>query len=233
MTGQLGLPLSPSKDSRFDNFLGLSGSYKQTINFLKGQFGLDQENVVYLWGAEGSGRTHLSQAVCHHWLELDKTVQYLPLSEFREYPPEQLMADLELLDLVCIDEINLVADHSNWLNELFHFFNRGRAQRSCLLVTGDAPPAQLGLGLADLQSRLSAATVFQLPGYSDAEKIQVLQFRAKQLGLHLADAPAQFLLNRAPRQLEVLIQKLHELDRSSLVYQRRLSIPFMKQVFCW
>ena len=233
MTEQMSLALSLGDDSRFDNFLALPGAGMQVVNFLQNKFSRDQENIVYLWGAQGCGRSHLLQASCHRWLRQGKSVQYLPLSELHDYPPEQVMASLEDIDLVCIDEINRVADQSSWLDELFHFFNRGRERGNCLLVSAGVPPAQLDFGLADLQSRLSAATVFQLPGYSDDEKMQVLQYRAEGLGLELSDEAAQFLLNRAPRQLELLIEKLHELDHSSLVHQRKLSIPFIKQVFRW
>lgn len=233
MTEQMSLALSLRDDCRFDNFLALSEAGSQVVAFLEQRFSSQLEKAVYLWGADGSGRSHLMQAVCHDWLGRDKSVQYLPLTELRNYPPEQVMADLEYLDLVCIDEVNLVADQDSWLEQLFHFFNRSRAREGCLLISADAPPSQLGLSLADLQSRLSASTVFQLPSYSDPEKIRILQFRARCLGLQLSNEAAQFLLNRAPRQLGLLVEKLRELDHSSLVHQRRLSIPFIKEVFSW
>ena len=233
MTEQMSLALSLRDDCRFDNFLALPGAGTQIVAFLEQRFSSQLENLVYLWGADGSGRSHLMQAVCHHWLGQGKSVQYLPLSELRDSPPEQVMADLEYLDLVCIDEVNLVANKANWLDQLFHFFNRSRERAGCLLISADMPPAQLGLSLADLQSRLSASTVFQLPSYSDPEKIQILQFRAQCLGLQLSNEAAQFLLNRAPRQLNLLVEKLRELDHSSLVHQRKLSIPFIKEVFSW
>lgn len=233
MTEQMGLALSLRDDCRFDNFLALPGAGDQIVAFLVQRFSKQLENLVYLWGPEGSGRSHLMQAVCHRWLLQGKSVQYLPLSELRDYPPDQVMADLEYLDLVCIDDVNLVATQDDWLDQLFHFFNRSQGRAGCLLISADMPPAQLGLSLADLQSRLGASIVFQLPSYSDPEKTRILQFRAQCLGLHLSKEAAQFLLNRAPRQLNLLVDKLRELDHSSLVHQRKLSIPFIKEVFSW
>ena len=229
----MGPALSLSNDCRFDNFLTVANSGAQVATYLQEQFSAEKDSLVYLWGMKGSGRSHLLQSTCHDSLEQEKTVQYLPLAELRAYPADQVMAELEHIDVVCIDEINLISEQADWLDALFHFFNRSRSSGTCLLISADVPPTQLVLGLADLQSRLSAATIFQLPSYSDTEKAQVLQYRAKCLGLDLSDDAAQFLLNRAPRQLGSLIEKLRVLDRSSLAHQRRLSIPFIKQVFSW
>ncbi len=233
MTEQMSLALSLRDDCRFDNFLAVSKSGEHIVSFLKEQFNAEEESLVYLWGADGCGRSHLLQAVCHGWVAEGRSVQYLPLSELRDHSSEQVVAGLEYIDLVCIDEINLIAELADWQQDLFHFFNRSRDRGRCLLISADQPPSKLSMGLADLQSRLSTATTFQMPGYTDAEKITVLQFRARRLGLQLSDEAAQFLLNRAPRRLEDLIDKLRELDRSSLIHQRKLSVPFIKQVFSW
>ena len=243
MIEQMGLALSLSDDCSFDNFLTVANPGVHVVtyirehfirgHFIREQFGAEQDSLVYLWGMEGSGRSHLLQATCHDSVTQGKTVQYLPLSELLAYPADQVVAELEHVDVVCIDEINLISEAGDWLDALFHFFNRSRSTGTCLLISADVPPAQLALGLADLQSRLSAATIFQLPPYSDTEKTQVLQYRAKCLGLELSDDAARFLLNRAPRQLGSLIEKLRELDRSSLAHQRSLTIPFIKQVFSW
>ena len=233
VTGQMGLALSLRDDCRFDTFLTLPGSRQQIVDFIYQQFSAERERFVYLWGVEGSGRSHLLQAACHHWASNNRKVQYLPLADLRTLPPEQVMAGLENVDLVCIDEVNLIADQQNWLEVLFHFFNRSRDSGTCLLASADVPPVRLALGLADLQSRLSTATVFQMDTYIDTDKISILQFRANCLGLQLSDEAAGLLLNRAPRQLDSLIERLRELDRSSLIHQRKLTVPFIKKVFDW
>lgn len=233
MKHQLGLGLSLPDDCRFENFLPVPGVTMAVSEFLRTDFGANVREAVYLWGPSGGGRSHLMLALCQDWLTRDRRVQYLPLAELLDFPPAEVLADLQALDLVCLDDIHLVAGRSDWLEQLFHFYNRAVERGVCLLVSADCAPGDLALALPDLQSRLGAALIFHLPGYSDTEKLRILQFRARCLGLELSDEAGQFLINRAPRQLVQLTEKLRQLDRASLVHQRRLTVPFIKHLFGW
>jgi DnaA family protein len=44
---------------------------------------------------------------------------------------------------------------------------------------------------------------------------------------------ARYILHRGPRRLDELFIILETLDRASLIAQRRLTIPFVKQVLGW
>jgi DnaA family protein len=233
MSAQLSLAVSLRDDCQLDNFLVVPEANKQIVSFLRDDFGMEREHFVFLWGKEGSGRSHLLQGACHHWADKGKSVQYLPLAQLAGLDPEQVIAGLENVDLVCIDEINLVTQQQKWAEVLFHFYNRSREYGTCLLVSADVPPAGLIGTLADLQSRLSMATVFQMSDYTDTDKAAILHFRAERLGLQLSEEASEFLLRRAPRGLEELMQMLRDLDVISLAQQRKLSIPFIKQVFGW
>ncbi len=233
MSDQLGLGLSLPDDSRFDNFLPVPGVSMHVSEFLRSGFGAAGPEVLFLWGPPGSGRTHLLLALCRDWLNRGQRIQYLALSELLDFPPAEVLADLQALELVCVDDVDLVAGRPEWLEQLFHLYNRGLERGMSLLVSANCAPGDLGLTLPDLQSRLGAALIFHLPGYSDSEKLRILQFRARCLGLELGDEAGQFLLNRASRQLADLVAKLRQLDRASLVHHRRLTVPFIKQLFGW
>jgi DnaA family protein len=53
--------------------------------------------------------------------------------------------------------------------------------------------------------------------------------RATQLGLELPDDVANFLLKRVKRSSGDLFTIISMLDRASLINQRKLTIPFVKQ----
>jgi len=65
---------------------------------------------------------------------------------------------------------------------------------------------------------------------NDQSKQAALQMRAKGFGLELTDEVAQYILHRAPRDMKELFLTLKRLDHVSLAEQRRLTIPFVKQV---
>jgi DnaA-homolog protein len=54
--------------------------------------------------------------------------------------------------------------------------------------------------------------------------------RAQVRGFELPDETAQFLMKRLPRDMASLCAFLDELDVASLVAQRRLTIPFVREV---
>jgi len=190
------------------------------------------ENLIYLWGAPGIGRSHLLQAACLRMEQFGGRAVYLPLDAVAMYGP-QLLDNLERCDLVCIDEVDLVAGHPTWEEALFHLFNRLRDAGRRLLLSASAPPREVPIKLPDLKSRLTLALVFQLHGLSDEDKLRALQLRASRRGLHLTDEVGRFILTRGSRSMNSLFELLEQLDHASLQAQRKLTIPFLKETLGW
>jgi len=173
------------------------------------------------------------QATCHQFQRSGKGALYLPLDELGEMPPADLLADLEYQPLVCLANVQAIAGERAWEEGIFSLFNRLREQGNLLLISADCPPRELPFHLPDLQSRLASCLVFHLPGYSDSEKTAILRFRAQRLGIGLSEEVATFILSRGDRSLAVLMAYLDRLDRASLSAGRRVTIPFVKDVFGW
>ena len=228
---QLSLGVSLNDDATFDNFYTAPGSNNaQVVACLRAQLAAHGEPLVFVWGSPGVGLTHLLQAACHSAQAEGLSMQYLPLRELIGFAPEQLLESLESLDFVCLDGLHLVAGNPAWEQALFGFFNRMRDSGRRLLIAAHQGPHELPIALPDLQSRLSWGVTYQLQELGDADKQAALQLRAKARGLELNDEVAQFILHRAPRDLNELFCYLNRLDDASLAEQRKLTIPFVKQV---
>ena len=143
-------------------------------------------SAVYLFGASGSGKSHLLYAACVYAQELGLTSQLLTLDDFRQYSP-RMLDGLEQLDLVCLDNIQQIAGDSHWQVALFDLYNRLQEQGKKLIIVADQAPSQLGITLPDLVSRLQACTAFQLRLLSDDDKHRLLQQKARIRGLDLSD----------------------------------------------
>ena len=235
---QLNLALSLADDTLFDNFLtSHSSTRRQVIETLKRQFEVEPlsstTDNIFLWGTLSSGLTHLLQASCHEAVSCGQSIQYLPLEAMADYPAQDVLQGLAACQLVCLDNIEAVTGLPEWEEALFHLFNEVMAAGGRLLISANAAPRALAIQLADLESRLAASTIFQLPQYSDEEKAAIVQFRAARLGLNLSEEALGFLMNRAPRDLHSLIEHLHQLDTFALQYQSKATIPLMKKVFGW
>jgi DnaA family protein len=223
---QLALNMQLRDDATLESFLALP-SQAPLLAALRQQLEPGGEPLLLLHGAGDTGKSHLLQAACHL---AGNAGCYLPLADFREFPPADVLQGLEQMQLVCLDDIKAVLGDRDWELALFHFFNRARDRGCCLLVSASAAPRLLDVGLPDLHSRLSWGLVFQLPLPDDQRRQAILQFRAQRRGLQLPPEVSRFLVSRVPRGLAGLLALLDQLDAHSLVTQRSLTIPFVKQV---
>jgi DnaA family protein len=72
--------------------------------------------------------------------------------------------------------------------------------------------------------------VFQLRGLDESEQQAALQLRARLRGFELPAETSQWLQRRFPRDMRRLYELLDTLDDASLAAQRRLTIPFIREV---
>lgn len=179
---------------------------------------------ILLFGAQGSGRTHLLQACCrlHHG-------HYLPLSAVADYGADALdgLADVPLL---CLDDIDAVLMNREWALALLRLLDARRTARCITVVATLAPPERLDIALPDLRTRLSALNVQGLRPLDDMQRAQLLRTRAAARGLELSEEVSRWLINTQARGAAPLLDALDRLDRASLTAKRRLTLPFVQSV---
>lgn len=161
--------------------------------------------------------------------ELNKNFFYLDLQDVQQSSPS-ILENLETYSLICIDGVEVIAGDSSWEEKLFHLYNRAIEKKSLLLFASRKPINSLDIIMPDLTSRLNWGGVFQLKALTDDEKKRVLFIRAKELGLELPSLVIEYILKRYTRDMHKLCELLHQLDRASLSTQRKLTIPFVKEV---
>lgn len=229
MAVQLSLGVSLRDDATFHNFYKGQGN-ALVVHALK-QFsqGEGEQNIV-LWGRSGAGLTHLLQASCHaaHQQQLD--IQYLPMKEMTSFEPKPVCEGLDRFPLVCIDDIEQICGNRRWEQTVFHLFNRLRDAGHRLLIASHTSPSALPLLLPDLKSRLLGSVIYHLHPLDDAAKASALQMRAKARGMDMPEEVSRFILSRAPRDSSQIFALLNVLDNASLQHQRKLTIPFVKEV---
>jgi len=179
---------------------------------------------LWLWGSHGSGKTHLLQAVC---AATSQTAAYLPLDGSSTLPPAALLG-FESCRVLCLDDVDAVAGNLVWEQALFRLFNDAAELGTRLVFAAAAAPRQPAWSLDDWRSRAAACVVYQLRELDDAGRIEALRLRAAQRGLQLPQETSEYLLRRMPRDLTSLFELLDHLDEASLIAQRRLTIPFIR-----
>lgn len=184
---------------------------------------------LYLWGAAGTGKTHLLHAACHAAGDAGRTACLIPLDQSGGWSPDAL-AGLQGIHLVCLDGVDAVAGRPDWEEALFHLLNGLRDAGGSVLMAARGRPAAMDVSLPDLKSRLGWGTLVRLRALDDDDKLAALRLRARKRGLDLPDEAAGYLIRRVARDTHTLFALLDQLDAASLAAKRRLTVPFLREV---
>jgi DnaA family protein len=223
---QLPLALRYPPDQRMDTFVGAPPGALAQLQALAATPGADW---LYLAGPAGVGKTHLALAACAAAEAAGRSAAYLPLKTAAGRLRDALVA-FDGLALVALDGLDAIAGDRDDEVALFDFHNRARASGSGVLYTATVGPDGLPLSLPDLRSRLSQCARVVLAPLDDDARRDVLRARAQRRGLVLEDAAIEWLLRRRGRDLATLTGLLDVLDRASLAAQRKVTVPFLRDV---
>ena len=221
---QLALPLQLQDHAVFASFL--STGNEALVEFLEKAAAGSPGVGCWLWGGAATGKTHLLQAVCER---AGDEALFLPMAVAMDAGPA-ILDGLENRRIVCLDDIHLAAGDSDWEVGLFALCNSLTDAGSQLVCSATTASRQVDFGLDDLASRLSRLPVFQVHALDEPARMTALKLRAEHRGLDLPDETARYLLTRARRDMSHLYALLDHLDAEALKAQRRLTIPFVREV---
>ncbi len=210
---QLALELASPPAPTLDNFVvGANAEVVAALRMLvRGEGG---ERFVYLWGAAGSGRTHLLCATLHALQAAGKTVH----AGFDGVGADDALGFDGVEQLDAPDQV-----------KLFNIYNELKDGSGVLLVTGPLPPARLALR-PDLLTRLAWGLVYEVQALSEDDRRAAIFDYARSRGFAMPPEVADYLLARVPRDLSSLRALVDTLDRLSLERKRAVTVPLAREV---
>jgi len=227
MSSQLPLALRWPAQQRFDSFV--TGEGNETALALARAAAQGESAWIYFAGPPGSGKSHLLLAACAEASARDRHAQYVSLAKLAG-GQEAAIRSLGGSDLLALDDIGAIAGSAQAEHALFDLYNRCKVEKSTLLFVAGAPPAQLGIGLPDLVSRLSSCTQATLKPLDDAARREAVRRRAQARGLDLDEAVLDWLFAHTARDLGSQTELLERIDRAALTAQRRVTVPFLRNL---
>jgi DnaA-homolog protein len=223
MAQQLLLDILPPSQPSFQNMVAgpNAGVIDALARLMPGQ-------TLYVWGAAGSGRTHLLRATAN-WYE----GTYLCANE-------KAAADIHdwldhrttRTDCICIDDVHRLTDDA--LGALFQLYNAWRetssnVQAFRLVVSGSVAPMQLDIR-EDVRTRLGWGAVHRMQLLSDEDKLKALSAYANAHALPLSLDVLRWLLTHGSRDMRSLFAWIDALDRYGLAQHRPLTLPLLKSL---
>ena len=186
----------------------------------------------YWWGPEGSGRSHLLDAIGN--AAKDAELEHIALSPseptawIRLEEKMGTLAESKKPSIITVDDVHHLDDRL--VGSLFRILNTVQASKAIhVFMAGNTAPANLKLR-EDLRTRLGWGLVFQTQLLDDDEKIQALEGAAKARGLVLSPDVLPWLLSRFYRDMPSLMALIDALDAYSLETKRAVTLPLVREL---
>jgi len=227
---QLTLDLGKPPLLDFDTFVD-EGNV-QIVSALRALPRVHGSKFYFIWGESGCGKSHLLQAESQLSSQLGLQSIYLEADQLKSFDPG-VLEGMEQYDVVCFDDVDVLIGNKEWEDALFHLYNRLFDLKRSLVISSNASPRQLPVGLADLKSRLTAGEIYQVAVLSDEAKRQWMITAAQHRGFVISAEVVDYILQRSARDLFSLQKVVEQLDALSLIEQRLITVPFVKKVLDW
>lgn len=220
---QIPLAIGVATRRSFENFL--PGANEPALSHLRALSAQGTQTTrwapAYLWGASGSGKTHLLQALVNHGEQQGSRTGWFDAHDPAPWPFDEAWA------LIVIDGCDaLDADQQH---AAFTLFVEAATRGVPVAAAGRVPPVDLPLR-EDLRTRLAWGHVFAIQSLGEPEVRAALRHEADRRGIFLSDDVMDYLLTRFARDLKHLVAQLDRLDAFSLSTKRQITVPLLKQM---
>lgn len=206
-----------------------SGCNKPIVTTLKNLVVGSGDAHIFLYGGIGYGKSHLLQACCQLAFQQEINSFYYSFKA-RALPNSGIFEGLEQVKLVCFDNIDAIAGHLDLEQEFLNFLNQHLTNNYRWILSARQNPENIAIKLPDLKQHLNLGTLLKLNDFANEDSVAALIYKASYMGITITPKVGNFLINHYVSDLASLCILLGQLDKATLSAQRKLTIPFLKQI---
>ncbi|UFS69087.1 AAA family ATPase [Geomonas sp. RF6] len=213
----------------FENFVVCDGN-KAAYRFAeKLAFGDGTENLLYLYGPQGSGKTHLLTALCGAIDGEYLSFAEKPVWSARGEEGPTLTDTFSEAKALVLDDLHLLPDSQDLRVEIWELFNAFYTSGRKIAISGLTPPKELPHLDGHLTSRLLWGLVAAMDVSSDSSRRMILQKLAKDRQMVLPEEVSEEILLRVRRDVPSLIYALESINRHAIATKRKVGLRLAKE----
>ena len=201
-------------------------------------------NPIYLYGAEGTGKTHLLHATAHALKDQGLRVRYVRSSTFTEHVVNSIRAQqmpefreiYRNIDVLIIDKVEHFARKNATQEELFHTFNTLHLEGKQIILSGNCPPLELKQIEPRLVSRFEWGIVLPLEPLDEESLHDLLIRKTKLAGITLPSKTESFLVSSFHGNTSSIVRAIEAISLRSHMQSKKpsasatLNVPQVKEL---
>lgn len=201
-------------------------------------------NPLYIYGANGTGKSHLLMATAQTLRLQGLHALYVRAESFTQHVVTAIRAGemptfrnaYRNIDVLLIDDVHLLARKGATQEELFHTFNTLHVAGRQIILSANCTPQELQFIEPRLVSRFEWGVVLPLETMTSDELVSVLKVKASALNFLLNDKLVEFLVSTFPntkslmRALEALVLRCHMSEREGRFVQNSITVSLARNM---
>jgi chromosomal replication initiator protein len=187
----------------------------------------DSENLLYIYGPAGSGKTHLLKAI-GQFMSLHGG-QPVPYLSFRELiTVDELCCRFAQTQALIVDDLHLMTDDNDLRAALWQAFNEFHSSGRKIVMAGLYAPRELPYLDDHLVSRLLWGLVARVDVSDDHSRQMILKKIATDRQVRIPDDVVDFILMTTSREVGDLISAFEAVFRLSMILKRKITLPLAR-----
>jgi chromosomal replication initiator protein len=215
----------------FDNFV-VCGGNNTAFRFAQKMAQDGTENLLYVYGPDGSGKTHLltalSSAIDGRYFSFRDIASLYPDGSFSE-GASRLAEEFEGAPALILDDLDQMPDNQDLRVEVWELFNSYYVSGRKIAMAGLTAPKELPHLDGHLTSRLLWGLVARMDVSDDESRRMILKKLAEDRHMTLPDEVIEQMLLRVRRDIPSLVYALETINRYAIAVKRKISLRLAKE----
>ena len=225
----------------FENFIkGSSNEFSRTVGETVAQNPAKTFNPLFLYGASGVGKTHLTNAIGTRIKELypGKRVLYVSAhllqvqytDSVRTNRFNDFMKFYQSIDVLIVDDIQEFAGVTKTQQTFFHIFNHLHQNGKQLILTSDRAPIMLQGMEERLLTRFKWGLVAELEKPDMELRKNILRNKIHRDGLIIPDNVINFIAENVSESIRELEGIVNSLLAQSILFKREIDMDLAQRI---
>lgn len=197
-------------------------------------------NLLFIYGGNGVGKTHLCCAILNKILENNKNLNVLYntadqftvelINAIKENTMKQFREKYRSVDALAIDNIQYIAGKERIQEEFFNTFHDLYFNNKKIILSSDKAPKDINLLENRIEARINWGIVAKISDYNFEERLEILKNKAKMKNLEINEETLSMIAKLVNSNIMELEGVLNTVIEYSKIFNKSIDKKMVQEV---